>query len=397
MSVERKTQLSLLLLAALMTIGLTSYLVKSVRTQFAIHQSKPASGNVVAAAQSSAGALREDKGTVLGASDNPQANPLQGIYVNPFPGQPSGISTTSNGGAAAVIMTASDMQPTAPIKTYMLGYTYPIAELHNCVSQQACLDFCDQLTHVPLCATFSVKQGYMKPDMIDVATRMAVGLLSSRDFAACGTASKCVALCDDQTNASTCAKLVSDYQLSSRVLGASTGTDVSNSNAAPLYDVSLANPYSHFVGDYSDPSLQGYINSHAAAGCAPFDMVCLDNQAPAGRVLNVIAPNEDNGGGGGTDLSYPDSPTDSMGLSQCIDGSSQGIYDSDPVLVTPQQQEAAKRGAADCTAAYAQNRSAILDSKKQETFGDINQFQACIKGTTNISADISRCIDQYLR
>jgi hypothetical protein len=68
MSVERKTQLSLLLLAALMTIGLTSYLVKSVRTQFAIHQSKPASGNVVAAAQSSAGALREDKGTVLGAS-----------------------------------------------------------------------------------------------------------------------------------------------------------------------------------------------------------------------------------------------------------------------------------------------------------------------------------------
>lgn len=395
MSVERKTQLSLLLLAALMTIGLTSYLVKSVRTQFAIHQSKPTSGNVVAAAQSSAGALPEDKGTVLGASDNPQANPLQGIYVNPFPGQPSGISTTSNGGAAAVIMTASDMQPTAPIKTYMLGYTYPIAELHNCVSQQACLDFCDQLTHVPLCATFSVKQGYMKPDMIDVATRMAVGLLSSRDFAACGTASKCVTLCDDQTNASTCAKLVSDYQLSSRVLGASTGTDVSNSNAAPLYDVSLANPYSHLVGDYSDPSLQGYINSHAAAGCAPFDMVCLDNQAPAGRVLNVIAPNEDNGGGGGTD--NPVNPTDSVSLSQCSDASSGGIYNIDPTLVTPQQQQDAQRGAINCATGYAQNRSAALDSKQQETFGDIDQFQACIKGTTNISADISRCIDQYLR
>lgn len=414
MTTERKTQLSLMLLAVVGTIGLLGFFFRTMHKELALYQKAPVvqDSSQTNSAEAFASATDTDNsGSVLGASDNAGANPLQGIYVNPFPRDSNSGSTAQNQSTQGegVVLSALQPKPTAPIQMYTRGYVYPIAELYNCNSQGACFNFCEQLGNMPLCALFSQKQGFMKPEMVAVTQRLAVGLLSDSNFSNCGTASSCVKLCDQQSNSDNCATLANNYQLASRILGATDGVTANGdvSTITPSGNVSLANPYANINMNYSNPALNKYITSVTGPGCAPLDMLCSSKQQSNPRVLNAAAPSLempiDGGGGGGTDggggTGVPDStnPTDPVSLNQCLTNATGGIANQDPSLVLPTQIDGAKTGVTDCQQSYNQNAVSNAESQKQNTFGDITKFQNCINGSKNIAADITRCINLDLR
>jgi hypothetical protein len=83
MNKEHRAQISLIILAGVGAAGLIGVFFHSMRDGLTLTHATPTKQ----VAQSNSGASQPDaanNGAVLGASDNPQANPLDGIYVNPF-------------------------------------------------------------------------------------------------------------------------------------------------------------------------------------------------------------------------------------------------------------------------------------------------------------------------
>lgn len=410
MTTQLKTQLSLILLAGVGALGLVGFLMHSVHKDFALLKG-PDPSNIYTAdntqnSPSVAAAQDASAGAVLGASDNPQVNPLQGIYVNPFSSlkgiDTSAVAISQSGQGEAVVLSALQPKPTAPIQIYLRGYVYPIVELSNCSSGQACYNFCEQLANLPLCGLFSQRQGFMKPEMVAVTQRLAVGLLSDSNFAGCGTAGRCVQLCDQPSSSDTCAALANNYQLNSRVLGASDGITASGDVAAitPSNDISSANPYANLNMNYSgNPALSKYIASTTGSGCPPLDMLCLSQSSQSSsnpRVLNMsIDPGNGDGGGNLID------PVDTTNYNNCLANASSGVINQDPALLPPEAPANAAAQLIDCGKNYGQtavaNAAANAEAKKQETLSDIGRFEACVSGSKNIAVDIQRCINQELR
>lgn len=413
MSKQLKTQLSLLLLAGIGTIGMTGYFVTSIHTKFALYSGRENKVEAQATeqvstqqvAQATTVSSEQEVGKVLGASDNATANPLKGIYVNPFSGGTKSAATTSVRKTAAVgeavVLSAMQPKPTAPIQSYIRGYVYPIAELNWCDSKQGCFQYCDEISNVPVCAMFSERQGMMKPEMVSVAQRLAVGLLSNNKFANCNTASSCVEVCDKTEFASDCADLVTSYELNSRVLGASDGT-VGNSVASTQGNLPV-NPYAGMKQDYSNPALTNYLANNSSSGCAPLDMICInDSQKEVSpRVLNMSI--EDIPGGGGADgggTTGGGSPINTT-IDDCINSVSGGIIYRNETTILPSEINNATYGVKNCNQRYSesvqQNIESNSDAQKQESIGNIMSFQNCITGSRNIAADVTRCINQELR
>jgi hypothetical protein len=317
----------------------------------------------------------------------------------------------------AIVLSSIQPQPTAPIQMYVRGYVYPIAELNNCSSKQACFDFCEQLANMPVCAMFAQRQGMMKPEMVAVTQRLAVGLMSNSSFAGCNTANACVRLCDQASNAGACADLASSYQLSSRVLGASDGAaGTSSANAASAAsanpEVWGANPYANLNQNYSNPALNNYIATNSGSGCAPLDMACMSKsgQQANGRVLARSIEEtgggvpkvelEQNGDGAGSGFSIGDetpTKTDPVKLSDCVNNSSGSLATFDPATALPEDVKNIQDNLNNCQQDFGQAVKEDAASTQQQTIGGILQFQDCIAGSTNMAVDVRRCINQELR
>jgi hypothetical protein len=363
MTTQLKTQLSLVLLAAVAGTGLLGMMIHSVHKDFTLYhkvdaeQIADASGVVPNAAPAETGA-------VLGATDL-AANPLQGIYVNPFAAavgkDPAAVPTVAVNQAGSANVNSSS-QPTAPIQMYGRGYVYPIVELNNCTSGQACFNYCDQAANVPLCAVFAQRQGFMNPTMVVAVMKL---------FPSAG-------------------------QLTSRVLGASD-------SASSFNDVSLANPYAKLNQNFSNPALNNYLAANASSGCAPLDMICLSKlSSPADpRVLARSIEQIDSGNGPelseGDGTSVEDAPTTVANANNCVTNASGGIANIDPVLILPEDAAAAQENISNCQQNAGQTIADGAETKKQESISDILEFQDCVANSKNLAVDIKKCINQGLR
>lgn len=410
MSTQLKTQLSLLLLAGIITVGLAGFLVRSVSTNFALRgpdkQDQPAQNSAPEIAAT------EQQGAVLGATETVAENPLLGLYVNPFPGgaegfDPSAQSRTVRSGDA-ILMSAMQPKPTAPIQSYIRGYVYPIAELDNCASETGCYAYCEQLANVPVCAMFAERQGYMKPGAAAAAQRMAVAFLSADGFSSCSTAGGCVQLCSAPENSERCSKVAESVKSAARVLGASD-----SSGGAEYGPYNWAgNPYANAIQDYSNPALSDYLASTAGSGCAPLDMICLGNlerqTALNPRVLNVMIDDGGGTGGGGNGDGDGNPTFPSPVPSNCFDNATYGLTNTDPQYITPYQMDSARSAVDNCQSFYQQQREQLTanataqaeargEAKKQEAINGVLGFQDCIHGSTNLARDIQRCIVQEIR
>jgi len=337
MTNERKTQLSLILLAGVITAGLLGWFFQSIHKDFALYQDNPqqvAQALQAAPAEAAVSAAPAEAGAVLGATDKvpaSSANPQGVIYVNPFAG--TGVSsratpTVQSSQADAIILSSlAAAKPTAPIQMYVRGYVYPMAELNGCNSQQACFEYCEQLVNVPLCAMFSEKQGLMKAG--------------------------------------------------SRVLGAS------DSAAGSVW---AANPYANLSQNYSDPALNKYLASIAGSGCAPLDMVCL-SQAGIQATPRVLAAIIDEKSG----------ESSAQGYAECLDNASGGIADRDPVTILPEEVANAKEQINSCQQNFGQTVGEDAASKKQASVSDILEFQDCVSKSKNLAVDLKECIEEGFR
>lgn len=81
------------------------------------------------------------------------------------------------------------------------GVTFPIAELGNCSSFQACRSYCDSEANREVCVSFAKKKGFYKEVEND---RREAMLKSAKDELGCSAKEACEALCHDQANFEKC-------------------------------------------------------------------------------------------------------------------------------------------------------------------------------------------------
>lgn len=84
------------------------------------------------------------------------------------------------------------------------GVEYPIAELDNCSSQDACKDYCDVTENVETCLKYAELYGLMSKDQIAEATKMLKYVKSGETPGKCRTETECKNYCDSPGNINEC-------------------------------------------------------------------------------------------------------------------------------------------------------------------------------------------------
>ncbi len=82
--------------------------------------------------------------------------------------------------------------------------SYPIPELGNCISEQDCQAYCDQLEHVEVCLNFAEKNGLMPPEEIERARKFLPYLLKGETPGGCSSNSECEEYCNQEEHIEEC-------------------------------------------------------------------------------------------------------------------------------------------------------------------------------------------------
>lgn len=89
---------------------------------------------------------------------------------------------------------------------------YPISELGNCVNEEACLSYCDDPEHVPVCLDFAEAHNLMTAEEIKMARRMGT-LGEIGGPGGCRTHQECKIYCDDIDHIVECMEFAEEHDM----------------------------------------------------------------------------------------------------------------------------------------------------------------------------------------
>jgi hypothetical protein len=87
--------------------------------------------------------------------------------------------------------------------------TYPIADLGNCDSREACKLYCDTSSHRDACFAYAQKAGLMTKEKIDTAKLV----LSKKGPGSCGSRQECVSYCADSSHQDECLSFAQEHNV----------------------------------------------------------------------------------------------------------------------------------------------------------------------------------------
>ncbi|MBI2640165.1 MAG: hypothetical protein HYW90_04760 [Candidatus Sungbacteria bacterium] len=96
---------------------------------------------------------------------------------------------------------AATPPPTAKEKS-LLDISYPVKELGNCASQEACLSYCDDEAHINECLAFAKKNNLLSKDELKKADKFAE--LGNKGPGGCGSRKSCEAYCSNISRMDEC-------------------------------------------------------------------------------------------------------------------------------------------------------------------------------------------------
>lgn len=91
-----------------------------------------------------------------------------------------------------------------PVRAQEDAITYPIAELGNCESKQACRAYCEGTEHMTACIAFAEKHGLMKKEEATVAKKFAKTLEKGGGPGGCTDHQSCRTYCEDISHIEEC-------------------------------------------------------------------------------------------------------------------------------------------------------------------------------------------------
>jgi hypothetical protein len=89
------------------------------------------------------------------------------------------------------------------------GATFPIVELGNCESREACKLYCDEATHKDACFAYAKKVGLMSSEKIEAAKK----ILSKKGPGGCNSKDSCKAYCADSAHAEECLTFAESHKI----------------------------------------------------------------------------------------------------------------------------------------------------------------------------------------
>ena len=98
---------------------------------------------------------------------------------------------------ASLIITNGVFAQTAAIQ-------YPVAELGNCKSKDACKAYCDNTSHINACVTFAEKNGIMSPGQLAEAKQVQAAIAKGIKPPACNGKKECDAYCEEPSHMKEC-------------------------------------------------------------------------------------------------------------------------------------------------------------------------------------------------
>ena len=87
--------------------------------------------------------------------------------------------------------------------------SYPVAELGNCDSRDACKLYCDSASHVDACFAFAQKVGLMTKEKIAAAKI----ILSKKGPGSCSSRDECVSYCADSSHQDECLSFAKEHKV----------------------------------------------------------------------------------------------------------------------------------------------------------------------------------------
>ncbi len=93
------------------------------------------------------------------------------------------------------------------------GITYPVSELGNCGSKDACKNYCSDPANIEACVAFGKSHGLMSQEEVSRAQKFAKTLQSSGGPGGCRTPRECDNFCSNLANLETCVKFAEEQGL----------------------------------------------------------------------------------------------------------------------------------------------------------------------------------------
>ncbi len=91
------------------------------------------------------------------------------------------------------------------------GIVFPIAELGNCASKDACLDYCNIPGNMPACIKYAKDHGLMNSDEANRAEKFKEKLDKGEGPGGCKSPQECKAFCENVSNIEVCTKFAKEH------------------------------------------------------------------------------------------------------------------------------------------------------------------------------------------
>ncbi len=186
------------------------------------------------------------------------------------------------------------------------GITFPVAELGNCNSLNACKTFCQDITNKDACIAFAKKKGFYKEK--EAMANQQTLLTSAKSELGCDSADSCKQFCGEQQNWIKCGEFAKKHGLGVKLPQGSP-------QASPRPD--LLEKAGQFLGCTSEDSCKAFcsqIENHQK---------CMD----FARLIGLIQRSNDDSSGSGRPLPPISTRPDCQNLTQRFGTNSAALKD----------------------------------------------------------------------
>ena len=115
----------------------------------------------------------------------------------------------------------------SPSPTTLSGITFPIPELGNCSSKEACRAFCESPANIQSCIAFGKAHGLLNKDQADRGEKFAHDLSTTGGPGGCTSPAACRAFCEDVANIEVCSAFAKSH--------GATGTNIDRGEKIAAY------------------------------------------------------------------------------------------------------------------------------------------------------------------
>lgn len=125
--------------------------------------------------------------------------------------QSAAIAALLVGGASLAFAQTDDSSTNSQdsSSSALANISYPIADLGNCDSREACKLYCDDSSHRDACFTFAQANGLMTKEKIAVAKLV----LSKKGPGSCGSRDECISYCSDSSHQDECLSFAQEHEV----------------------------------------------------------------------------------------------------------------------------------------------------------------------------------------